>query len=192
VAGRTGENPPNLPSQASAQLTSTQRYETAGRRNAEPVPPCRFFAGDSVSAGIAVGAQINHSGVLLGTHPAPRAVTPRERVGVLGGARMVSIDSQWGATVGARVEARAGPAAESVAVAGCGPRQPRPSDDHRNRLLRDRLASGWMIQLGWCIVPVSRPGFLNDRLLDSTERQIMSGITLDLLWRGPRLAVRAV
>jgi len=33
----------------------------------------RFFAGDSVSAGIAVGAQINHSGVLLGLtqYPGP-------------------------------------------------------------------------------------------------------------------------
>jgi len=35
----------------------------------------RFFAGGSASVGFAVGAQINHSGVLLGTHQAPRAVT---------------------------------------------------------------------------------------------------------------------
>src|SRR5450755_655077 len=47
-AGRTpwpagpGENLPNLPSPASAQLKSTQRYETAGRRNAEPVPNAEY------------------------------------------------------------------------------------------------------------------------------------------------------
>ncbi len=38
VVDRTRREPPNLPSQASTQLTRTQRYETAGRRNAEPVP----------------------------------------------------------------------------------------------------------------------------------------------------------
>ena len=32
----------------------------------------RFFAGDSVSAGIAVGAQINHSGAFPGSHLRPR------------------------------------------------------------------------------------------------------------------------
>ena len=40
----------------------------------------RIFAGDSACAGIAVGAQINHSGVLLGTHPVPKAVTSPVRV----------------------------------------------------------------------------------------------------------------
>jgi len=31
--------------------------------------------------------------------------------------------------------------------------------------LGDRLACGWLIHLGWCIVPVSAPAFLNGRLL---------------------------
>ena len=39
-------------------------------------------------SGLAVRAQINHSGVLLGTHPAPSAVTSRECAGVQCGARM--------------------------------------------------------------------------------------------------------
>ena len=44
VADATRREPPNLPSQASAQLTRTQRYETADCPNAEPVPPCRLRA----------------------------------------------------------------------------------------------------------------------------------------------------
>jgi hypothetical protein len=77
----------------------------------------------------------------------------------------MGIDFQWGATVSARVEQ--------------GPQGPLPS-----RLspgvayvslvlvmitgtvgLGDRLACEWLIQLGWCIVPVSAPAFLNGRLL---------------------------
>jgi hypothetical protein len=59
----------------------------------------------------------------------------------------------------------------------------------RNRLLHDHLASGWLIQLGWCIVPVSAPAFLNGRLLTDRKVPIMPGITLDPPWRGPRMAV---
>jgi hypothetical protein len=59
----------------------------------------------------------------------------------------------------------------------------------RNRLLHDHLASGWLIQLGWCIVPVSAPAFLNGRLLIDRKVPIMPGITLDPPWRGPRMAV---
>ena len=50
--------------------------------------------------------------------------------------------------------------------------------------LGDRLACGWLIQPGWCIVPVSAPAFLNGRLLGWPGRQIMSGIMLDLPWKG--------
>jgi len=49
------------------------------RRHGRVLGADRFFAGDSVSAGIAGGAQINHSGVLSGTHPVLRAVVSRGR-----------------------------------------------------------------------------------------------------------------
>ena len=48
-----GENPPNLLSQASAQLTSTQRDETAGRRNAEPVPNAESVSVEAIARELA-------------------------------------------------------------------------------------------------------------------------------------------
>ncbi len=59
-------------------------------------------------------------------------------------------------------------------------------------LRRNRLASGRLIQLGWCVVPIWAPAFLNGRYVNSAERQIRSGITLGLPWKGPRMAARAV
>ena len=76
-----GENPPNLPSPASAQLTSTQRYESKGRRNAEPSLP-------------------NRSGVLPGgIHWLCSAVRCCRRAGVPvrhGGRRAPDFDAQAG------------------------------------------------------------------------------------------------
>jgi len=107
-----------------------------------------------VSAGIAVGAQINHSGVLSGTHPVPRAVVSRERVGVQRGARM-GIDFQWAATVGARVEQGLGPLPSRWLSPGVAYVSLVLVMITGTVGLGDRLACGWLIHLGWCIVPVS-------------------------------------
>ena len=85
---------PTPPSKECAMPRSRRRRPrnaVAGR-----APYRRFFAGDSARAGIAVGAQINHSGVLLGTHPAPGAVASRERVGSSAERAWVSVDFPWG------------------------------------------------------------------------------------------------
>jgi len=126
-----------------------------------------------------------------GAAAAPAAASPQA------GRSTPFADSRWGATVGARVEARVGSSAESVALAGCpwpwesprcGPGQPRPPADHRDRPVRvwvpDPAAPAH------CAVSV--PAFLNGRLLDLPERRILSRITLDLFQSGPCLSTRSL
>ena len=62
---------------------------------------------------------------------------------------------------------------------------------HRNRRLGDCLACGWLIQLGWCIVPVSAPAFLNGRLLGWPGGRSCPGSCSICTGGVPRLAARA-